>query len=64
MTMNIPASVFNVLVLAFFVVVLLGVALGAYAAMQLKKCQEQLQQYKDAASKSTTPNLGTQAPEV
>lgn len=42
MTANIPASIFYVLVLAFFVVVALGVVLGAYAATQLRKCQEQV----------------------
>jgi len=53
LTYNIPASVFNVLVLAFFVVVLLGVVLGAYAAIQLRKCQDELSKYKGA---STTPS--------
>ena len=40
MTPNIAGAVFNVLVLAFFVVVLLGVALGAYAANAVKKAQQ------------------------
>jgi hypothetical protein len=40
MTANIPASVFNVLLLAFFVIAALGVALGAYAAVNLKKAEK------------------------
>lgn len=43
MTANIPAALFNTLVLAFFVVVALGVALGAYAATQMKKTEEKIQ---------------------
>jgi hypothetical protein len=43
MTANIPAAVFNTLVLAFFVVVAIGVALGAYAATQMKKMEEKIQ---------------------
>ncbi len=43
MTANVAASIFNVLVLAFFVVVALGVALGAYAATQMKKLEEKVQ---------------------
>lgn len=37
MTPNIASPIFNTLLLAFFVVVALGVALGAYAAGVLKK---------------------------
>jgi phage shock protein PspC (stress-responsive transcriptional regulator) len=37
MTANWPAAVVNVLVLAFFVVVAIGVGLSAYAATTLKK---------------------------
>ncbi len=37
MTANWPAAVVNVLILAFFVCVAIGVALGAYAASVLKK---------------------------
>jgi hypothetical protein len=37
MTANWPASVVWVLVLAFFVVVAIGIAMGAYAANNLKK---------------------------
>lgn len=44
MTANIAGSIFNVLVLAFFVVVALGVALGAYAATQMKKLEEKIQE--------------------
>lgn len=40
MTANIPAALFNTLVLAFFVVVALGVALGAYAATNMKKMED------------------------
>lgn len=39
MTSNWAAAVVNVLVLAFFVVVAIGVALGAYAATALKKAE-------------------------
>lgn len=39
MTPNWAGAVVNVLLTAFFVVVVLGVALGAYAAGQLKKCE-------------------------
>lgn len=39
MTPNIASPIFNLLVLAFFVVCILGVALGAYAATQLKKME-------------------------
>lgn len=37
MTPNIASPIFNTLLAAFFVVVALGVALGAYAAGVLKK---------------------------
>ena len=40
MTANIPAAIFNVLVLAFFVIAALGVALGAYAAVNMKKAEK------------------------
>jgi hypothetical protein len=40
MTANIPAAVFNVLVLAFFVVAALGIGLLSYAATQMKKLSE------------------------
>jgi hypothetical protein len=43
MTPNIASPVFNTLVAAFFVVILLGMALGAYAAMQLGKAQKAAQ---------------------
>ncbi len=39
MTPNIASPIFNTLTLAFFVVVVLGVALGAYAATILKKTE-------------------------
>ncbi|MDH4139700.1 MAG: hypothetical protein OEV43_03930 [Coriobacteriia bacterium] len=41
MTPNIAAPIFYTLTLAFFVVIAIGVALGAYAATQLKKREEQ-----------------------
>ena len=37
MTSNVASTVFNLLVLAFFVVAVLGVALGTYAAVSLKR---------------------------
>ena len=40
MTPNWAAAVVNVLVLAFFAVCAIGVGLGAYAAMELKKAEE------------------------
>ena len=40
MTPNIPAALVNTLVVAFFLVVALGAALGAYAAMSLKKLEK------------------------
>ncbi len=42
MTANWPAAVVYVLILAFFAVIAIGVALGAYAAMVLKKNEEAL----------------------
>ncbi len=39
MTPNIASPLFYTLALAFFVVVAIGVALGAYAATQLKKME-------------------------
>lgn len=44
MTPNIASPIFNVLVLAFFVVVALGVAIGAYAAVQMKKLEDKVQE--------------------
>jgi ABC-type dipeptide/oligopeptide/nickel transport system permease component len=44
MTPNWPAAVVWVLVLAFFVVIAIGVALGAYAAMNLKKLEAEVKQ--------------------
>ncbi len=44
MTANWPASVVWVLVLAFFVVIAIGIALGAYAASNLKKNEEKAEQ--------------------
>lgn len=39
MTMNIAATVWNLLVWAFFIVAVIGVAVGAYAAVALKKAE-------------------------
>lgn len=44
MTPNVPAALVNTLVVAFFVVVALGAALGAYAAVSLKKLEKRAQQ--------------------
>jgi hypothetical protein len=44
MTPNIASPIFNTLVAAFFVVIALGVALGAYAATQMKKMEEKSKQ--------------------
>ncbi len=43
MTANIAAALFNTFVLVFFIVVAIGVALGAYAATQMKKMEEKIQ---------------------
>ena len=40
MTANIPATLANVLVVAFIVVIVLGIALGAYAARSMKKMED------------------------
>jgi hypothetical protein len=37
MSMNVAATVFNLLVLAFFAVAAIGVAVGTYAAVTLKR---------------------------
>lgn len=42
MTFNIAAVLFNFLVLAFFAVVVIGIALGAYAATNLKKMEDKV----------------------
>jgi ABC-type spermidine/putrescine transport system permease subunit II len=44
MTANIAGALFNTLVLAFFVVVALGVALGAYAATHMKRMEERVEE--------------------
>jgi len=44
MTYNWPAAVVYVLILAFFAVVAIGIALGAYAAKQLKKNEAKAEQ--------------------
>lgn len=41
MTANIPITLVNVLALAFVAVVAIGVGFLAYAANQLKKCEEE-----------------------
>ncbi|HET6498547.1 MAG TPA: hypothetical protein VFH17_05815 [Coriobacteriia bacterium] len=40
---NIPSSLVNMIIAAFFVVVAIGVALAAYAAIQMKKMEEKIQ---------------------
>jgi ABC-type antimicrobial peptide transport system permease subunit len=42
MTLNWATAVVNTLVLAFFVVIAIGVAFGVYAAKQMKKMEEKL----------------------
>lgn len=44
MTPNVPASMVNFLVTIFFVVLILGAALGAYAAVSMKKLEKKVQQ--------------------
>lgn len=44
MTSNIAATVFNLLVLAFFAVAVIGVAIGTYAAVSLKRRDSRSQQ--------------------
>jgi len=44
MTPNIASPIFYTLVLAFFVVVALGVALGAYAATHMKRLEEKVKE--------------------
>lgn len=44
MTPNIASPVFNFLVTAFFIVLVLAAALGAYAAVSLKKLEKKSQQ--------------------
>lgn len=41
MTPNIASPLFNTLLTAFFIVVIIGVAVGAYAAAQLKKIEKE-----------------------
>ena len=41
MTANWAGAVVNTLVLAFFVVIAIGAALGIYAAKQLKKAEDE-----------------------
>lgn len=41
MTANWPAAVVNVLMLAFFAVVVIGIGLGAFAASALKKNEQE-----------------------
>ena len=44
MTANWPAAVVYVLILAFFAVIAIGIALGAYAAKSLKKSEDKAEQ--------------------
>jgi hypothetical protein len=43
MTANVPSPIFNALVTAFFIVVVLAAAIGAYAAVSLKKLEKKAQ---------------------
>jgi hypothetical protein len=43
MTPNMPAALYNTLVTAFFVVIVIAAALGAYAAVSLKKLEKKSQ---------------------
>lgn len=40
---NIPSSLVNMFIAAFFVVVLIGAALAAYAALQMKKMEDKVE---------------------
>jgi ABC-type phosphate transport system permease subunit len=40
MTPNMPAALYNTLITAFFVVIVIAAALGAYAAVSLKKFEK------------------------
>ena len=42
MTANVAATVWNLLVLAFFVIAVVGVAVGTYAAVTLKRRESQV----------------------
>jgi hypothetical protein len=42
MTPNVPAALVNTLTTAFFVVLLLGVGLGTYAAVSMKKLEKKI----------------------
>lgn len=44
LTPNIAAPIFNILFVAFLVVIALGAALGIYATKQLKKMEDQAKQ--------------------
>jgi hypothetical protein len=44
MTPNVPASIFNMLVTVFFLVLVIAAGLGAYAAVTLKKFEKKTQQ--------------------
>lgn len=48
MTPNIASPIFNTLLTAFFVVIVLGVGLGAYAANELKKAEKRCQEAEPA----------------
>ena len=54
LTSNIPSPVFNTVLAAFIVVVLLGIVLGAYAATELRKAQERVAELTAAAEPAAT----------
>lgn len=52
MTSNIAAAVYNLLVFAFFVVAVVGVAIGVYAAVTLKRREAQISATPPSAQRS------------
>jgi hypothetical protein len=59
MTANIPASLVNVLVVAFVLVIFLGIALGAYAARNMKRMEAEA-----APATPDTPDVSSDSPET
>lgn len=59
MTPNIASPVFNTLVAAFFVVVLLGIAVAAYAANEVKKAQKRAEVCAPAPAPAVAPPADT-----
>lgn len=59
MTANIPATLVNVLVVAFVVVVFLGIALGVYAAKSMKKLENAAVPAESAASSTSVASTAS-----